>query len=93
MDSIHDMLYALLVAWGAVTAVLICVLIYRSTLETREGDQIFLDAAGESMASEQRALVARIDKLGRPIMILIVLSSALLVAVAGIWIWEGYKNF
>jgi hypothetical protein len=93
MDSVHDMLYALLVAWGAVTAVLICVLIYRSTLETREGDQIFLDAAGESMASEQRALVARIDKLGRPITILIVLSSALLLAVAGIWIWEGYKNF
>ncbi|MGA8224490.1 MAG: hypothetical protein WB780_22790 [Candidatus Acidiferrales bacterium] len=93
MDSIHDMLYALLVAWGVVTAVLICVLIYRSTLETREGDQIFLDAAGESMASEQRALVARIDRLGRPIMVLIVLSSALLVAVAGIWIWQGYKNF
>jgi hypothetical protein len=93
MDTFHDMLYALLVAWGVVTAVLICVLIYRSTLETREGDQIFLDAAGESMATEQRALVARIDKLGRPIMILIILSSALLVAVAGIWIWQGYKNF
>jgi hypothetical protein len=93
MDAIHDMLYALLVAWGVVTAVLICVLIYRSTLETREGDQIFLDAAGESMATEQRALVARIDKLGRPIMILIILSGALLVAVAGIWIWQGYKNF
>jgi hypothetical protein len=93
MDSVHDILYALLVAWGAVTAVLICVLIYRSTLETREGDQIFLDAAGESMASEQRALVARIDKLGRPITILIILSSVLLLSVAGIWIWEGYKNF
>jgi hypothetical protein len=93
MDSYHDVLYALLIAWGLVTAVLVCVLIYRGTLETREGDQIFLDAAGESMASEQRALVARIDKLSRPIMILIILSSALLLAVAGIWIWQGYKNF
>jgi len=72
MDTFHDLLYALLVAWGIITAALICLLIYRSTLETREGDQIFLDAAGESMASEQRALVSRIDKLSRPIMLLVI---------------------
>jgi hypothetical protein len=93
MDSFHDLLYALLVAWGIVTAVLICLLIYRSTLETREDDQIFLDAAGESMASEQRALVARIDKLSRPIMLLIIISGALLLVIAGLWLWEGFKNF
>jgi len=93
MDTVHDVLYALLIAWGAVTAVLICVLIYRSTLETREGDQIFLDSAADSMASEQRAIVARIDKLGRPITALIVLSSVLLVVSAGLWLWQGFKNF
>jgi len=93
MGTVHDVLYALLIAWGAVTAVLICLLIYRGTLETREGDQIFLDAAGDSMASEQRAIVARIDKLGRPITALIILSSVLLVATAGVWLWQGFKNF
>ena len=93
MDTVHDVLYALLIAWGAVTAVLICLLIYRGTLETREGDQIFLDAAGDSMASEQRAIVARIDRLGRPITALIILSSVLLVATAGVWLWQGFKNF
>ena len=56
MESIHGVVYGLLVAWGVVTAILVVVLVYRSTLETREEDQIFLDAAGESMASEQRAL-------------------------------------
>jgi len=89
----HDLLYALLIAWGVVTAVLVCLLIYRGTLETREGDQLFLDAAEETMASEQRAIVARIEKLARPIMLLIVASSALLVVVAGIWLWQGFKNF
>ena len=59
MDTIHLVLYTLLVAWGAVTVILICALIYRSTLETHEDDQIFLDAAGESMANEQRLLVAQ----------------------------------
>ena len=93
MDTFHDILYAVLIAWGVVTAELVCLLIYRGTLEAHEDDQIFLDAAGDSMASEQRALVARIDKLSRPITALIVASSALLLVVAGIWLWEGYKNF
>jgi hypothetical protein len=68
-------------------------LIYRSTLETREEDQLFLDAAGESMASEQRALVARIEKLSRPIVALIVVSGSLLTAMAGLWLWQGFQNF
>jgi hypothetical protein len=93
MDTFHDVLYAVLIAWGVVTAALVCLLIYRGTLEAHEDDQIFLDAAGDSMASEQRALVARIDKLGRPITLLIIVSSVLLLVVAGIWLWQGYKNF
>jgi hypothetical protein len=82
-----------LVAWGIVTAILIFVLIYRSMLENREEDQIFLDAAAQSMANEQRALVARIEGLSKPITALIVLSSVLLVTVAGLWLWQGFQNF
>jgi len=93
MEQIHELLYPLMIAWGVVTAVLICLLIYRGTLETREGDQIFLDAAQESMANEQRAIVARIEALSRPIMLLIVASGVLLVVVAGIWLWQGFKSF
>jgi hypothetical protein len=93
MDTFHDILYAMLIAWGVVTAALVCLLIYRGTLEAHEDDQIFLDAAGDSMASEQRSLVARIDKLSRPITLLIIASSVLLLGVAGIWLWQGYKNF
>ena len=42
MDSVHNMLFTLLVTWGIVTAALICLLIYRGTLESHEDDQIFL---------------------------------------------------
>jgi hypothetical protein len=83
----------LLIAWGVITSVLICVFIYRSTLETREDDQIFLDAAGESMAREQRAIVARIEKLSRPLVALTVLSGTLLVVIAGMWLWQGFQSF
>lgn len=83
----------LLIGWGVITAVLICVLIYRSTLETREEDQIFLDAAGQSMAAEQRAIVARIESLGRPITALVVLSGGLLAVIAGIWLYRGFESF
>lgn len=83
----------LLVAWGIVTAILICALIYRSTLETHEEDQLFLDSAEDLMASEQRVIVSRIERLSRPITALWVVSGALLAAVAGLWLWQGYQSF
>jgi hypothetical protein len=83
----------LVVAWGTVTAVLVCALIYRSTLENREEDQLFLDSAQEITASEQRVIVTRIEKLSGPIMALWVVSGALLIAVAGLWLYQGYQSF
>jgi hypothetical protein len=93
MELFESALYTLLIAWGVVTAVLVCVLIYRSTLETREEDQIFLGGGEESMASEQRALVTRIQRLSKPITALVVASGALLVVTAGLWLWQTFKNF
>ena len=86
-------LQMILLAWGVVTGILVCVWIYRSALENREEDQIFLDAAGDSMAREQREIVARIEKLSKPIMALIVLSSVLLVTMAGMWIYQSIQSF
>jgi len=93
MESMGSTLYVLVVAWSVVTVLLICMWIYRSTLENREEDQLFLDAAEESMAREQRAIVARIEKLTLPIKSLIFISGTLLVVIAGMFVWQGYKNF
>jgi hypothetical protein len=86
-------LQMVLLAWGVVTAILVCMWIYRSALENREEDQIFLDAAGDSMAQEQRLIVARIEKLSAPIMVLMVLSGLLLATFAGLWIWQSIRSF
>jgi len=88
-----DTLQMLLLAWGVVTAILVCMWIYRSALENREEDQIFLDAAGDSMAREQAALVARIERLGRPILALMILSGVLLVSMAGFWAYQSIQSF
>jgi hypothetical protein len=93
MEAIHGALLGVLVLWGAVTAVLVALLAYRGTLEIREDDQIFLDRAGDSMANEQREIVARIEKLSKPIKLLMILSIVLLLVAFGVFLYEGFNRF
>ena len=86
-------IFYLLIAWGIVTAIFLVLLIWRSLLESHEDDQLFIDAAEEHMAKEQRDLVARINTLSRPIMASGVAAGALLLAIAGLWLYTGLRNF
>jgi hypothetical protein len=92
-QALHSSVIYLFAAWSAVTIVLLILVIVRSQLANREGDQLFLDAAEESMASEQRAIVARIEGISRPITILIWVSGVLLVVTFGMWAWNAYVSF
>jgi hypothetical protein len=83
----------LLIAWGVVTAVFLFILLRRSLLSSHEDDQIFLDAAEEHMAREQRELVAKIDALSKPLMGTGILAGVLLLVIAGMWLYSGLKNF
>jgi hypothetical protein len=83
----------LVITWGAITAVFIALLIWRSLLVSHEDDQIFLDAAEEHMAREQRELVARIGSLSRPIATSGIAAGALLLLIVGLWLYEGLKSF
>jgi hypothetical protein len=85
--------FYLLIAWGIVTAVFVILLIRRGVLSSHEDDQIFLDAAEEHMAREQRELVAKIDTLSRPLLISGILSGVLLLLAGGLWIYEGLRHF
>jgi hypothetical protein len=83
----------LVIAWGLVTACFIGILIRRSLLTNKEDDQIFIDAAEEHMAAEQRVLVAKISALSKPLVATGILSGILLLLIAGLWIYEGLKSF
>jgi hypothetical protein len=83
----------LLIGWGVVTAVFLALVAWRSVLASHEDDQIFLDAAEEHMAREQRELVSKINLLSRPILTSGICSGALLLLIAGIFVYHGLKNF
>ena len=83
----------LLIAFGVVAALFLFLLIWRNLLESHEDDQLFLDAGEANMAREQQALIQKINTLSKPIMLLGVLAGALLVSTAGLWLYQGLKNF
>jgi cell division protein FtsL len=79
----------LLIVWGVLTAVLVILLIYRSTLTMREDDQLFLDQSESHMEKEQRELIARVQKVNVPVRILGGASGLLILIIAGMWVYEG----
>jgi hypothetical protein len=97
MDAIEGLLKGpflyLLITWGVVTAIFLILVIWRSVLASHEDDQIFLDAAEEHMAREQRELVTKINKLSSPILTSGIMAGVLLLAIAGIFVYNGLKNF
>ena len=56
-------MYMLVAAWGALTAVLIVVLIYKSTLTMHEDDSIMLNDPGSQMQKDQAEVLEKMRKL------------------------------
>jgi cell division protein FtsL len=79
----------LLIVWGVLTAILIILLIYKSTLTMREDDQLFLDQSESHMEKEQQELIIRLNKLQVPVRILGGASGLLILVIAGMWIYQG----
>lgn len=72
----------LLILWGAITLVLVVLLIYRSTLSMHEDDQLFLSEGESALAQEQQELQQRMTKLQPYVRACGALSVLLLVMLA-----------
>ena len=79
--------------WGVATAIFLILIAWRSVLSSHEDDQIFIDAAEEHMAREQRELVAKIESLSKPLLASGITSGVLLLLIAGMFVYHGLKNF
>ena len=77
----------LLIVWGVLTAILIILLIYRSTLTMREDDQLFLDQSESHMEKEQQEIIARVQKLSIPLRLLGGASALLILFIIGLSVY------
>ena len=83
-------IYAMLIAWGAVTAVFIVLLIYRSLISMKEDDQLFLGAGEAQLEQEQREVITRLPRLS-PYMKGFGIASVGLLAIMAVY--EGVTQF
>jgi len=81
-------LTVLLIVWGVITAVLVVLLIYRSTLSMHEDEQLFLDEASSSMRLEQEEVQKKMRKVAPLVKILGAASGVLILLIAGMAIWQ-----
>jgi len=79
----------LFTAWGLLTATLVVLLIYRSTLTMHEDDQIFLNSSESHMEKEQADLRVKMNRVGPAVRWLGAASGMLILVIAGLWVYEG----
>ncbi len=82
----------MLIVWGVITAVLIVLLIYRSTLTMHEDDQLFLDEAESHMQKEQTELISKVNRITPFVRAFGALSGVLILVIAGLAIWQGLNQ-
>jgi Tfp pilus assembly protein PilN len=82
----------LLILWGVITAALVVLLIYRSTLSMHQEDQLFLGESESHMEKEQALVLSRLERLQWPLRLLGGASGVLILLIFGLWVWEGFAR-
>ncbi|HKN35911.1 MAG TPA: hypothetical protein VJX16_21945 [Terriglobales bacterium] len=81
-------LVGMMIVWGVLTAVLIILLIYRSTLTMQEDDQLYLSDSESHMQKEQTEILTKVNKLNPFVRWLGAASGVLILVIAGIFIYQ-----
>ena len=82
----------LLIVWGVLTAILIILLIYRSTLTMQEDDQLFLNESESHMQTEQTELLMKVNKITPIVKVLGAFSGVMILVIAGLFIYQGLNS-
>ena len=86
------MMTMLLVLFGLLAIILTVLLIYRSTLEMHEDDQLFLDQAESHMAKEQEEIQSKLTKIDPMVKVVGAACGVLLLTIAGMWVYQGLTS-
>jgi hypothetical protein len=90
MAGLSTLLTYLMGFSGAISAVLVVLVIYGNVLDTRADEEIYLNETEEKMlASEQPSLINKMKHLSRVITVLAIITGVSLLATAGIWVYIG----
>ncbi|HEX9110157.1 MAG TPA: hypothetical protein VF845_01665 [Terriglobales bacterium] len=79
----------LLIAWGILTAILIILLIYKSTLTMHEDDSIFLHETESQMHKDQVEVLAKMKRIQPIVKVLGAVSGVLILVIAGLVLYQG----
>jgi hypothetical protein len=82
----------LLIVWGVVTGIFLLLLFYRSTLTRQEDDQLFIDESSSSRATEQRQLIAKVNKINPLVKMVGATSGLMILAIAGWAVYLGLNS-
>lgn len=78
----------LLVFCGAISILLVVLVIYGNVLDSREDEELYINKTQENMmAGDQPALISRMNRLGRAIKVVAIIAGISLVVTAGIAVW------
>jgi beta-lactamase regulating signal transducer with metallopeptidase domain len=77
-----------LILWGALTAVLVILLIYRSTLAMHEDEQLFLSESESQMQKDQIEIMHKLNKVTPIVKWLGAASGALLLIIGGVALYQ-----
>jgi beta-lactamase regulating signal transducer with metallopeptidase domain len=78
----------MLTVWGVLTALLVLLLIYRSTLTMHEDDQLFLDESESHMEKEHVQLMQKVDRINPFVKWLGAASGLLILVIAGLALYQ-----
>ena len=84
-----SLLTMLLIVWAGLTTVLIVLLIYRSTLAMHEDDQLFLDDTASHLKLAHDEVIRKVNQISPFVRFFGAASAALIVVIAGLWVWQG----
>ncbi|MGB7586559.1 MAG: hypothetical protein WBM11_17085 [Terriglobales bacterium] len=77
-----------LILWGAITTVLIIMLIYRSTLAMHEDDQLFLSESESQMQKDQIEIMRKLNKITPIVKWLGAASGVLILIIGGVALYQ-----